>query len=1272
MKTHLPVSVFTLLLCAAAVPLPAQVTTVSTSPATFDEIASVVSNWSAHQHLWIRGDLGASSAKLNELEAWLDEKAPNWTIVLLKNAEGQTWENRRGMDAVEHALGQGLSNATDFSKLADSRTGEQNGAVFVLFLEERKFSYFASEAFDNRNLGEDRWVGGLDGAAISAMRQGGRIVDAVRDTVVSIEQGLTTAIAREAENRRLAQIQRRQAIAEATALPSQLLASIAEAEKRAAQLREGRAGLVGPLVQPDLAAWRANAAAVRELATESTYPQALDLGRTTREAIARFHEGIDQWKVAPARFVELDQIIAELEVPEGLPTVAGHHATAREALASARANHDKGDPLFLEQLERTEQSIDQVRSGIERWRLTVAEAQRRERVRHALFTALALVALLTFVIVLIVANRRRRPHKAAAETLYRDWKEQLRGKFDRLFALMDQASLLVGSSTALEARGFSGTTDTLARETIRGVDELFIMSAATDRVMAKAAALIDPPSPLADLVNAFHSKRYREAIALLGSQPIGFDRSDQLEAILAPVAGEDSARRSLLGDTGDYEPFRLSFEQLIHEYEQRESLVGNHLERLEAGIAALPLLLQSLEGAVAAATESAEALHESSAVDGWFPLDACRDTLLPEIGRQLSDALALGKTDPVTAREGSGELARRQLEEAQAILSGIESLRSDDFPVVRASVDRLEGERRNTLWIDREYDALTVRCESLATDAVSRPIAADWTAFEGDLAALRDRIEHSARLAVRCSAECEPLITQRSEAVAAAKRRIAAILSLPPANVLEEPDLSPGRRIDLARQQLAAARAALDHGNATAANEDLAEMEQSLVETDELLSLSEASLAGHETRHAGLEANHTELLAAVPGVATLLDELKTGYEEAVLFFSTRFRKKVTGQQSVRDSIDLAVKASLSAKTDLDDAAGTFRQGGLIAASRLLESAENELNAARHQLELVRDHHTALRTAETDNPGHLDRLVGELADLSPGLQDRRTVQTTIETADELRAALASLQEALVKAHPNPFHIYHDLTDHTGVLHLIRDGIEADHQQHGEAVTTVARARAALASSEDWITRARTDGITDSRALTEALRHHEELTELWQGQSDLLAHDHSPWSRICETGNHLSTRALTLLGLIKDEVLSAEAAALKINEANQAALWLQTWRSSHSVYLDRTVGRTGLDEAARFLGDGFYAEAIQAGTQALALALAEKARVLTIESEQQRAAAAARAAQLRASQATARRNFSSSSSSSSSSSRSSSSSGFSRSSSSSGSGFSRSGW
>ena len=126
---------------------------------SFESIGDVVSQWTEDQHLYVRGSVGISDDQLSKLETWLDENGKHWTVVLMDTAVGQSYQSpdRRlfnGMDAVEYALGYGLANRTDFGRLESDKTGQTDGAVFVLFLRERKFSYYGSDAQDTRRLGE--------------------------------------------------------------------------------------------------------------------------------------------------------------------------------------------------------------------------------------------------------------------------------------------------------------------------------------------------------------------------------------------------------------------------------------------------------------------------------------------------------------------------------------------------------------------------------------------------------------------------------------------------------------------------------------------------------------------------------------------------------------------------------------------------------------------------------------------------------------------------------------------------------------------------------------------------------------------------------------------------------------------------------------------------------------------------------------------------------------------------------------------------------------
>jgi hypothetical protein len=191
---------FCLLLCFVYQPLAiGQLDKSSPTVVRFDEIQEAIKVWSPEQQLFVQGEIGVSATKLDELSKWLREHGPHWTVVLMETGQGQAFVATDGqeysdLDAVENALGHELNNQTDFAKLKHPVSNERDGTIFVLFLKDRRFSYFSSEAQDKRGLGQSRWINELDRPAFKAMKNGGRIVDAVEDTVSSISRALQRKI----------------------------------------------------------------------------------------------------------------------------------------------------------------------------------------------------------------------------------------------------------------------------------------------------------------------------------------------------------------------------------------------------------------------------------------------------------------------------------------------------------------------------------------------------------------------------------------------------------------------------------------------------------------------------------------------------------------------------------------------------------------------------------------------------------------------------------------------------------------------------------------------------------------------------------------------------------------------------------------------------------------------------------------------------------------------------------------------------------------------
>ena len=1223
---------------------------------SFLQIREVVEEWSPDQHLRIKGQIGVSPERLDELESWLDANAPNWTVVLMQTAGNQTYDGRSGMTAVEFALGEGLSNETGFGQLADKRTGEANGAVFVLFLEERKFSYFASDAYDKRGLGEQYWVGRLDEPAIQAMRNGGRIVDAARNTISSIESLLTRQLNDEAEQKRLAELEQQKAVAEAGKFAGRLGARVHETEARLAAFSKANPKVTGPLASPDLPTWQASISAITSLVSTGDLTNARKEFLSTDNAISAFHLSLDQWESDLPRFDVLEESIRQHPSPVQAKLVAGSLARAQEAARSSRENHAIGDPLYSSQLEEADRALIDATGQLAEWNR--GEARIRTIKRTVLI--LAFFAFLTF---LIVTNRLRYPAKKEAEALYLSWKEQLRGKFDELFELMDRAGMVVGSSMDIDSRGYAGTTAKLAREAIKSVDELFIMSAATDRVMLEAEALISPRSPFAQLINGFSSQRYHRAIRLLSGEPIGFNDKDRLAAILRiPEANETKKHtRSLLGRLEDYEPFMLSFGQLIEAYDARQTLAKGHITRLSAGIDGLPLAQQDLSASLEKLSDHTDELALLATNDRLFSLDSLRTILLPAAEKSLTLTADLGKTDPVAGFETLLPESSRLVAETRTLVERVAQFRDHDLPRIAGSVKQLRELGRSTSWIDEALAALETRSGEIAVAAASASAAESLAEWDDDLTRLTGRALSSVDLTLRARDGISARLASGNENLTRARLDLSTGLGLDGNSLLMEPGLSPVEKLELGRQSMEVALSAIDRGETATALRNLDESDRCLEDSEALIQLSRDSAANHAGKLKALQQEHRALESGISPAAEKLREMQGNYAPSVLLFSAPYGDNVNGPQTVLECVDRATRRLAVAAGEFNESATAFTTGELIRAQGLLETITSELDFARHQLALIDDHYAALKTAESAISPSLEEKRSRYRDLGVLASDRRTCQSTLTELETVTAKIESLLKEHAAGGGDPFVRLRQTESAGQTLQAINDGIRADWKAYEMADTATTGTRAALTFCHSFLREAQSDGIPDSRVLTRAMQRHSELTVELDGIVVSLGTAHQEWPDWFNRVNALTGEVAKVRSTLEEELTAARDAVSEINAASESVADLHRWRSGHSVSIDRNAGINGLAKAKQQLASGLYAEARQNAIAARGSAIGELQRAKAAESAKILAAAAA--VSLAASQS---RRLSSSSFGSSSSS------GFSSSGFSSGSGFSRSGW
>ena len=688
--------------------------TAGPTPVVVSEATQVVDVWQQDQHLYVKGQLGVGQEQLDELEQWLDQNGPNWTIVLIddsvgeqyRGADGRSWE---GFDAVEQALGRGLSNRTPFGTQQDARTGESNGAIFVLSLGDRSFTYFASDAQDRRGLGESQWRGRLDRSAYEAMANGGRIVDAAKNTVQTINRALDQAIAAEGQARVNLERERQRTRERIQLLMERAAAGQQQVESLRDTFVSQHPTAQGDLASPPLDRWQ------QELNTISGQLDAGDLLSPLQRAGTLIDEieglllAYQQDQAFPDRWQAIKTSVDEAEAgPNDVarPTLD----EANELLAQAQRLRDDGNRTSNAQLDQVDLLLKRADQEVnaEQARLQRAAFRRRLLGRVA-FAALAGLLLLG-ALLLALLNRRRRPIRSKALERFAERREQVRLTTEGMLSMLQRTQMLIGKEEDLEKRGSHGRTLEVSRQTIGDVDNLFIMSRTLDSVLRQAEALIHPKSLLGRLRSLFRMQPYQEGIELLDEQTLRFSPEDGIP--LLPDDKETDSKQ-LLGDVARYEGFEMTYEGLLDQYKRRYERAVKSLEALDESWTSLAPTMDEIEATIDGLEKLDEQLRAEAAKDGYFELSGLAEQLIPRVQAAHDEAERTGVGDPLTAMQVTLPQARRQSQQAERLANEITQFRSESLPALRDHAQTLANEGRQIAWVDDFLHQLSDRARQL-------------------------------------------------------------------------------------------------------------------------------------------------------------------------------------------------------------------------------------------------------------------------------------------------------------------------------------------------------------------------------------------------------------------------------------------------------------------------------------------------------------------------------------------------------------------------------
>ena len=1268
-----------------------------------NRVEDVITHWSQDQHLYVKGNIGVSQSQLKRLEDWLDKHGPHWTIVLMQDAKDEDYsslDQRRfkGMDAVEFALGHGLANRTAFGSLLHEKTGETSGAVFVLFLVERKFSYYGSDLHDRRGLGESKWIGELDREAVRAMRNGGRIIDAVKNTVNSINRRVTKKLKAEAANAKRAAAAKERAKAERLRGIENLQSSIEETKtamlKRVENsAREIRANFPeaasSKLALPPLDDWRsklndlAKDAADPQLAEEANVRRSERFQKTKSESDAvrgQINQYLDSYAAHRSFADMLSPVETRLDGIADHPSGAAIETSkkAYQLLDDARRGHARGELSFADSIRQAGKLVESGEQAVkQRQRQLQQQAEQKRFVRNViLITASVLAAI--FIGLMWLFNMRRRPALRRAHALFDKRSKAVANELEKVDEILAYSDKVIGSKEAFLERGFEGNTLHLGNTTLQKIDNLKTMSSEVERAIGSAYELLHPSNPLAEATNMFTATRYEHCIEGLNSKTLQVPgRVDEHGAV------QESAW--------------MTFDEFFSDLHDRKTDTSSNLDTFKVSLDQIKRRVDELQAKIDEATGLEQELSKASRLDRYFKLPALFDQLLPSAQLDCDRASAITATDPVKATSEHVPVGMRKITEGLAVAQTISRARNEVFPALDQAADELKKLGFDTRWIPKRVNDFSAHTDSLMIEAMERSINTEAEQFSEDISQLGFRARRSVELARQLTSDVAPALEQLSQRINEARTTVSTKLKIDQRHALHEQEYDPDVELNQARNQLTSARAAVDYGGVESAMESLEVLAIETSQADRLIEMTLTALTEFTPTHQQRANMLVRLKADSPAHAATVETIKSKWaDSAMTFRDSEFIAGTWDEHEPDDDHPTVVEAIRVCNELLDVAGNTIekaqslhREGKVLQAANLLELVHEDLQDVEQMGREVEEHNNRLDQLAIDNTNGLDQRTERLASVEKEVSDHRTQSPTLEQFSDLSATIGDFAAAFKQAFKQPSTGRDPFLDAKTMVvfdERIEDllsSIKADRQAFEEASRAVGGAENELSVANRLVTTSVNDRIPDSVTTKQCQDAVTALKLKLDTVKQRLKIANEDWQVVDAEATELNVQLGVIGGRLRQELDLANQAVKSLSDAAEAVYASANWRGRYGIVVVGQPGSLELDKARSLLAQGVYGRSQElsrsAKTQANDALDDAKRRVARRKRKLAREAAAARRRRSSSSSSFGVSSFSSGrssfGSSSSSSFRSSSSSSFRSSSSSSsggGSGFSRSGW
>lgn len=1175
------------------------------NPVSVEEGVAVPKVWEPGNHIYFKGQLPVSQEKLTELDQWIARRAPNWYVVLLDNTEGEALRNARGrnltgFDAVETALNQELPAETGFGSIIDEASGEPSGVVLVLSLGDQQISYLPSQAYEVRGLGRNHWVGELDQPALSALNSGLRIEDAVKDTIVFVDQRLRDITMRQAA----ALESRRANVREGIQASRDQLERL---KTSASAFRTAFPNASGELAAFDAEGLRTSlnqAADYLELGEET---KAVQVEEEVAEQLNQFDDLFRQHGLAADRLARLEQQLNGLMQHPQAGAISFLLSDAREQLDMARRAHSLGNDTFSNALKDAEQALQEGER-------IVASAGQSNRIIAIAIGATLLVALLIVILALRFSRRSAKPTIDHAKAELEAWNGAFRRNSELASRLYQRCAVVIGSSSDLPRRGLTGQTVKISREVLRQVDLAWFHLAGLRTLADNASHRLTPKGFFARISAGASTKSALLALATLreGEVEIGAESAThQLRTASNNPAAEllfEQQSRALLLEAG----------ALRHEAEANLTGAQAALDLIEKVWADLDNAFVETRQQLDQLSTKERELTTEAAEDGLLAVPALFETLIDSAERLFVESSEQSTSDPAHVLEMKLPLVNERAEVGLRVIQAILNFRTTTLPRILDAETDYAQQDLDARWIGLRLDDIAKQANDVCRLAAGDDAMHALKQFEENLETLSNESREALQIIETWRGRVVPIISQAGQEMERARKQVAGRLQLPPDRVMGEHEDQPARLLRQAELHGETIVAALSTGNVPLARETLDEASKLIrkAETSTAQYAREAIVqpetwAEFDQRINKLKRSFQSVKEAVHGLAERIPEPLLVIES----FSTKQDESQVPLLEALSRLE-SVVSQLGNRRETHER--VYRSGALFEGRKLtrqtakiLALAEEETVWLSSQIERFADAGTALNL-------RLNRVEKQVDSLLNAESNFKVRQSTLDRISELQASLHELQNGAERQLSSPMVLNRTAHDLLRECDMAKRLISADESLHGLAESVLAEISDYLHSAAPERSGNKKKKGAEDSPIHRLRKTHESLLPL-------CTRPHEDWASLDHKANDLHADICRQIAANADAAGAAGEACDAVMNAAELVRKLSAWTSDHEVVPQANAAVRMLKNARQALRHRQYEAArIQAGetiattqrhlqlaSQQLELAKLEDARILEIK-------------------------------------------------------------